>query len=67
MGAQVLVTSDGSPRGVDRMRETRLILVDGVPRSGKSTIAEHVTRELEQRGIPCRLLREREPDPLGPA
>jgi thymidylate kinase len=49
------------------MRETRLILVDGVPRSGKSTIAEHVTRELEQRGIPCRLLREREPDPLGPA
>jgi len=44
------------------MRETRMIMVDGLPGSGKSTIAEYVTRELEQRGIPCRLLREREPD-----
>ena len=44
------------------MRDTRLIFVDGLPGAGKSTTAEYVTRELEQRGIPCRLLREREPD-----
>src|SRR6266849_3998050 len=41
---------------------TRLIFVDGLPGSGKSTMAEYVAGELEQRGIPCRLLREREPD-----
>jgi hypothetical protein len=39
-----------------------MIFVDGLPGSGKSMTAEYVTRELEQRGIPCRLLRERETD-----
>jgi hypothetical protein len=42
------------------MLRTRLIFVDGLPGSGKSTTAEYVAGELEQRGIPCRLLRERE-------
>src|SRR5262245_20350008 len=44
------------------MRETRMIFVDGLPGSGKSTTAAHVAGELEQLGIPCRLLREREAD-----
>ena len=39
-----------------------MIFVDGLPGSGKSTTAEYVAGELEQRGIPCRLLREREAD-----
>ncbi len=39
-----------------------MIFVDGLPGSGKSTTAEYVAGELEQRGIPCRLLRERETD-----
>jgi hypothetical protein len=33
-----------------------------LPGSGKSTTAEYVVSELEQRGVPCRLLRERETD-----
>jgi hypothetical protein len=40
----------------------KLIFVDGLPGSGKSTTAEYVAGALEQRGIPCRLLRERETD-----
>src|SRR5215467_3355239 len=44
------------------MLGTKLIFVDGLPGSGKSTITEHVAGELERRGIPCRLLRERETD-----
>lgn len=39
---------------------TRVIFVDGLPGSGKSTTADYVARELERRGISCRLLRERE-------
>lgn len=42
------------------MLRTRLIFVDGLPGSGKSTTAALVASELERRGIPCRLLRERE-------
>jgi len=41
---------------------TRMVFVDGLPGSGKSTTAEYVARELEKRGISCRLLRERETD-----
>ena len=41
---------------------TGLIFVDGLPGSGKSTTAEYVAGKLDQRGIPCRLLREREPE-----
>jgi hypothetical protein len=44
------------------MLGTKLIFVDGLPGSGKSTTAEFVAGKLERRGIPCRLLREREPD-----
>jgi hypothetical protein len=44
------------------MLGTRVIFVDGLPGAGKSTTAEYVARELEQRGIPCRLIREREID-----
>jgi hypothetical protein len=44
------------------MLGTRLIFVDGLPGSGKSRTTQYVARELEQRGIPCRLFREREPD-----
>ena len=42
------------------MLGTRMIFVDGLPGSGKSATAEYVARELERRGIPCRLLRERQ-------
>jgi hypothetical protein len=44
------------------MLGTKMIFVDGLPGSGKSSTAEYVAGELERRGIPCRLLREREPD-----
>src|SRR5262245_12781938 len=44
------------------LRRTRLIFVDGLPGSAKSTTAEYVAGSLDQRGIPCRLLREREPE-----
>jgi predicted kinase len=40
----------------------KVIFVDGLPGSGKSTTAEYVAGVLERRGIPCRLLREREAD-----
>ena len=46
------------------MRRTRLVFVDGLPGSGKSMTAAYVARELEQRGIRCRLFREHEPDHL---
>jgi len=39
-----------------------MVLVDGLPGSGKSTTADYIARELEQRGIPRRILRERETD-----
>jgi len=39
-----------------------MIFVDGLPGSGKSTTAEYVASELERRGIPYRLLHERQPD-----
>ena len=42
------------------MVPTKLVFVDGLPGSGKSMTAEYVAHELEQRGISCRLLRERE-------
>jgi len=41
---------------------SKIIFVDGLPGSGKSTTAESIAGALEQRGIPCRLLREREKD-----
>jgi hypothetical protein len=44
------------------MLSTRIIFVDGLPGSGKSATAGYVGRELERRGISCRLLRERELD-----
>jgi hypothetical protein len=44
------------------MLGTKVIFVDGLPGSGKSTTAEYLAGELAQRRIPCRLLREREPD-----
>jgi len=44
------------------LHRTGLIFVDGLPGSGKSTTAEYVAGKLDQRGIPCRLLREREPE-----
>jgi len=44
------------------MLGTRIIFVDGLPGSGKSTTAQYVAGALEQRGIRYRLLREREPD-----
>ena len=44
------------------MLRSRVVFVDGLPGSGKSTTAGYIARELEQRGIPCRLLRERETD-----
>ena len=44
------------------MLRTRMVFVDGLPGSGKSMTAEYVASELEQRGLRCRLLREREPD-----
>ena len=48
------------------MLGTRMIFVDGLPGSGKSATAEYVASELERRGIPCRLLRERQTGhPLG--
>jgi hypothetical protein len=39
-----------------------VIFVDGLPGSGKSTTAELIAEELARRGIPGRLLREREVD-----
>jgi hypothetical protein len=39
-----------------------VIFVDGLPGSGKSTTAEFVAGELARRGVPGRLLREREAD-----
>jgi nucleoside-triphosphatase THEP1 len=48
-----------------RHARNKMIFVDGLPGSGKSTTAEFVVRELEQRGISCRLLRERETDHCG--
>jgi hypothetical protein len=39
-----------------------MVLVDGLPGSGKSSTTEYVASELERRGIRCRLLREREAD-----
>jgi hypothetical protein len=44
------------------MVEARIVFIDGLPGSGKSTTAQYVARELKQRRIPCRLLRERETD-----
>jgi hypothetical protein len=44
------------------MLGTKIIFVDGLPGSGKSTTADYVAGELEKRGIPCRLFRERESD-----
>jgi hypothetical protein len=44
------------------MISSRIVFVEGLPGSGKSRTAEYVASELEQCGIPCRLLREREPD-----
>lgn len=44
------------------MRDTRLIFVEGLPGSGKSTTAEFITAEFAARGVPVRLLHEREPD-----
>jgi hypothetical protein len=44
------------------MPGTRIIFVDGLPGAGKSTTADYIARELEQRRIPYRLLREREAD-----
>lgn len=44
------------------MLGTRIVFVDGLPGAGKSTTAEYVAGELEQRGIPCRLFPERETD-----
>jgi hypothetical protein len=38
----------------------KVIFVDGLPGSGKSTTAEYIAGVLKQRGLPCRLLRERE-------
>jgi hypothetical protein len=40
----------------------RIIFVDGLPGSGKSTTAKYIAGELEQRGIRCRLLCERATD-----
>ena len=45
-----------------RVRVTRVIFVDGLPGSGKSTTAEWIAVDLAARGLPCRLLREREAD-----
>jgi len=39
-----------------------VIFVDGLPGSGKSTTAEWIAVDLAARGLPCRLLREREAD-----
>jgi hypothetical protein len=49
---------------VNRVRHARNQghLRRGLPGSGKSTTADYVADELEKRGIPCRLLREREID-----
>src|SRR5262245_13749196 len=44
------------------MLASKLIFVDGLPGSGKSTTAEHIAGELGRTGVPCRLLRERELD-----
>ena len=41
---------------------TRIVFVDGLPGSGKSTTAKYLADELERRGIPWRLLREHETD-----
>jgi hypothetical protein len=40
----------------------RVIFIDGLPGSGKSTTAAYVAGELERREIACRLLRERDAD-----
>jgi hypothetical protein len=53
---------DVARRQLSVMLETRLIFVDGVPGSGKSTTAAYVAGELEEHGIPCRFLRERDID-----
>jgi len=44
------------------MLGTRTIFVEGLPGAGKGTTAKYVVGELEQRGVPFRLLRERETD-----
>jgi hypothetical protein len=47
---------------VGGMLGSRIIFVGGLPGSAKSTTADYVASQLEQRGIPCHLLCEREID-----
>ena len=41
---------------------TRLVLVEGLPGSGKTSAARHLARSLRSRGIAATLIRELEPD-----
>ncbi|QBD77349.1 hypothetical protein EPA93_15650 [Ktedonosporobacter rubrisoli] len=44
------------------MRNTKLILIEGIPGSGKSTLAQSVTHALTRSGIACRWWYEEEKD-----
>lgn len=44
------------------MRNTKLILIEGIPGSGKSTLAQFVTHALTRSGIACRWWYEEEKD-----
>jgi DNA replication protein DnaC len=42
------------------MRNTKLILIEGIPGSGKSTLAQFIARTLTQQGIACQWWYEEE-------
>src|SRR5579863_2088036 len=44
------------------MRNTKLILIEGIPGSGKSTLAQFIAHTLKQQGIACQWRYEEEKD-----
>ena len=47
------------------MNQTRLILVEGLPGTGKTTISAWIYRRLKRKGVPARVLLEDDPDMPG--